>query len=152
MLRAVLDLLHDAVQLEGVVQGPATALAAVVGQHPLQHDPLRVIEGQHRLVQQIDGRHRDLAEVQFGEAHGGIAGWVGGGNTLWDHGAQLGVGARELLVAPGIVLWKARAVREQMADRNLRRVAGGILERFQLGHVPLGGIVQRQPGLRRAAA
>ena len=60
------------------------------------------------------------------------------------HGRHPVVGVRQLPVAPRIVFGKSFRVRQQMTDRDARRVARRILQRLQLGHIALRGIVERQ--------
>ena len=69
---AVVDVLDGEVELVLVAVVRATIFGAPVGQHPLQHDAVLVVERDHPVVQQVGGGERGLAVVQLGEADLGV--------------------------------------------------------------------------------
>ena len=65
-------------------------------------------------------------------------------NARAQHPRQLLVGVREMAIPPRVVFRKSFGVRQQMADRDARRVARRIRHSGHLRHVPLRRIVERQ--------
>jgi hypothetical protein len=65
----VLDVLELEEELVGMPVGTPTELAAVVGEHGVDLDAVLVEEGQHPVVQDVDGRDGQLRGVEVPPGH-----------------------------------------------------------------------------------
>ena len=63
----MLDLADRQVQLVRVVQRSTAVLPAVVGEEVFDLDAVLLVERQHAVVEDVDGRHRQLREVELAE-------------------------------------------------------------------------------------
>ena len=99
------------------------------------------------LVVGLSGHARDDA-AEYGKpvvrVLVGDAGSIRERNAAAKHAGQLGLGFGELLIAPGVVFGETLGVRQQVPDRDPRRVGRRVAEGLQLRNVSLGRIVERQ--------
>ena len=65
----VLDVLHRQVEFILMALRRAALLRASIGENPGQRNLVLFEERQHAVIEQIGGRHRDLAVVQLRKAH-----------------------------------------------------------------------------------
>ena len=99
------------------------------------------------LVVGLSGHARDDA-AEYGKpvvrVLVGDAGRVRERNAAAKHPRQLVLGLGELLIAPWVVFGETLGVRQQMPDRDPRRVRRRVAEALELRNVSLGRIVERQ--------
>ena len=108
------------VELVFVALVGAAIFGAAIGEHPLQHDAVLLVERDHPVVEQIGGGDRRLAVVELGEA-------------------DLGVGVDE-----GLLVDAADALQRADIERVLRAaIAGAFGLELAMGLLVGLGLLQR---------